>query len=210
MCGLGGIFNARLKASSRLLSSLESAMAEYPTIEKLPVNYCRAIGRLVSRFAFLESLLRHLIYRLLGVDRKAGRIAVRNPRVRDSFIMITDLMSLQSFTAATDIKMLAKECEKIEKFCDKVSHGVWVKHAKSGDPILQVTAGSFTEKQGGPSIKARIRPQALEITMEDFGNLNAVPESPLNRSRLLRLNWRLKTPHRGKNCRHDYIYTGCL
>ena len=77
-------------------------------------------------------------------------------------------MALRSFTTTLDLKLLTTECQKLERFRDKVAHGVWVKHPKSDLPILQVTAGSYAETPGGKSVKGRIRPLALQITLDNF------------------------------------------
>lgn len=143
-------------------------MGIYPIWYRLPTKYSTAIGRMISRFAVLESALRNLIYALLDLDPKMGRIAIRNPRIDESFTMIKDLMGLRSFTTTLDIKFLASECKKMELFRDKIAHGVWVRHSGSDLPVLQVTAGTFPEKPGGKSIKGKIRPVALNVTLEDF------------------------------------------
>ena len=143
-------------------------MPTYPGCYRLPTSYSTAIGRYITRFAALESALRHLIYVLLEVDRKMGRVAVRNPRIEDSLTMIRDLVALRSFQTTLDLNLLAKECKKLEKFRDKLAHGVWAKHPKSQLPVLQVTAGTYSEKPGGKSVKARIQPMALGVTVQNI------------------------------------------
>lgn len=143
-------------------------MRPYPIWYRLPTKYSTAIGRMISRFAVLESALRTLIYALLELEPKMGRVAVRNPRIKDSFAMIKDLMGLRSFTTTLDIKLLASECKKMEQFRDKIAHGVWVRHPQSDLPILQVTAGKFSKKPGGKSLTGRIRPAGFNVTFEDF------------------------------------------
>ena len=144
------------------------SMPTYPVIYRLPTQYSTAIGRIVTRFSVLESALRNLIYALLELDPKMGRVAVKNPRIDDSFTMIQDLMGLRSFTTILDIKRLAGDCRKLEQFRDKVAHGIWVRHSRSDVPILQVTAGSHPDKPGGKATKGRIRPATFEVTPETF------------------------------------------
>jgi hypothetical protein len=143
-------------------------MGAYPTRYRLPVSYTTDIGRVVTRFAYLEAYLRRIVYGLVEVGPKIGRVTIRNPRIEDSFTIIQDVMGLRSFATTIDLALLRTECKKIEKFRDRISHGVWVKHPKSKAPILQVTAGSYSETPGGKSIKARIRPKAQAITPENF------------------------------------------
>lgn len=143
-------------------------MPTFPHWYRLPTNYSTNIGRVVTRYAFFEAQLRHAIYLLLDIDVKAGRVAVRNPRLDDAITMILDLMAVKSIKTSIDLKFLRKECKKIESFRDKISHGVWVKHSGTKLPVLQVTAGSYARTQGGESVKARITPQALAIGPDDF------------------------------------------
>ena len=143
-------------------------MGPYLVRYRLPTKYSTAIGRMITRFAALESALRNLIYALLELERKMGRVAVRNPRIDESFTMIRDLMGLRSFTTILDMKRLASDCKKMEQFRDKIAHGVWVRHPQSDLPVLQVTTGTFPEKPGGKSIKGRIQPAAFNVTLEDF------------------------------------------
>jgi hypothetical protein len=163
--GLGGASSIRLRTSS-LLGLFD--MATYPIWHRLPTSYHAAIGRTVVRFAILESTWRRLVYDLLELDPKFGRVAVRSPRASDAFAMIQDLMSLRGFKAETDPKTLGKMCKDLEEFRDKIAHGVWVKHEKSNLPTLQVTAGSYPSTKGGESVKARIDPVAFNVSLKVF------------------------------------------
>ena len=143
-------------------------MATYPLWHRLPTAYNAAIGRMVSRFALLEKRVNDLIYGLLELDPKMGRVAVRSPRMSDSFVMLQDLIALRGFACTADLKSLGNLCKRLEELRDRVCHGIWVKHPASKTPILQVLAGSYAETPGGASVKARINPQALSITLADF------------------------------------------
>ena len=55
-------------------------MATYPVRDKLPISHTTEIGRIITRWAFLEWLLRQIAYLLLDLNPKAGRLAVRDPR----------------------------------------------------------------------------------------------------------------------------------
>lgn len=142
-------------------------MPTFPLWVRLPGAYNAAIGRMVSRFAVVESALRQMIYALLEVEPKYGRVAVRNPRVDDSFTMIEDLMSLRGFKTSLDMKELRRLCKQLEQFRDKVAHGVWARHTGSKLPVLQVTAGNYQD-EAGRAVKARIVPRAVGIAVKDF------------------------------------------
>jgi len=122
----------------------------------------------VVRFAILESTWRRLVWDLLELDAKFGRVAVRSPRASDAFAMIQDLISLRGFKTDTDLKVLGKMCRDLEEFRDKIAHGVWVKHEKSKLPTLQVTVGTHPKTQGEGSVKAKIEPMAFNVTLPVF------------------------------------------
>ena len=143
-------------------------MATYPIRSRLPTAYNTAIGRIVTRQAVLEGALRRCIYTLLDLNQKFGRVAVKSPRADDSFTMIHDLMRLRGFETTVDTKGLRTDCRHLEEFRDKVAHGIWVKHTDSKGPILQVTAGSYQRTPGGESVKARIDPQAFNVSQTAF------------------------------------------
>lgn len=143
-------------------------MGTYLARNRLPTNYYTNIGRIVSRFALIELAVQHIIYALIEVNPKLGRVAIKSPRLNDSFAMISDLLMLRGFTSSIDLKELAEACKIIETFRDKVAHGVWFSHPQSTHPVLRVTAGSYVKKQGEKSVKARISPQGLKILPTDF------------------------------------------
>ena len=60
----------------------------------VPAMMLREIGRVVVAYANLEYLLSEVIYLLLDVDPKRGRLAVREPRATDRLDVIQDLILL--------------------------------------------------------------------------------------------------------------------
>ena len=52
----------------------EIQVGDYPVRRKLPVEYSTAIGRIITRFALMELLIRTLTYTVLGIShRKDGQ-----------------------------------------------------------------------------------------------------------------------------------------
>jgi hypothetical protein len=178
LCGLGGVLSIRFKTASRrraVSSSVYSPillgvllMPEYPVRYRLPISYSTEIGRIITRWAFLEYRLKETAYMLLDIDPKIGRIAVREPRTYEYVDMIQDLMSLRSLTTTVDLKKLRKTIEDIQSFRDKLAHGIWAKHDATNLPVLQITKGSYTLTPGEQKTKARIDPFALVVQFKDL------------------------------------------
>ena len=143
-------------------------MPVYPIRYRLPVSYSTEIGRIITRWAFLEYRLKETAYMLLNVDPKVGRVAIKEPRITDYVGMLQDLMLLKSLTTGVDLKKLRKKLEATQSFRDKLAHGVWVKHDTTNLPVIQVIKGSYLSKPGGKKTKARIDPLAAAVRLKDL------------------------------------------
>lgn len=138
----------------------------YPVRKKLPVRYNTEIGRIITRWALAEFVLREVAYLLLGLGPKEGRIAVREPRVDDYLTMILDLMliyKIKTSAKTTSLRNLLRECESIR---DRLAHGIWLKHEGSKLPVIQEVKGKYPPAPGAKSVKARIAPRASVIPIE--------------------------------------------
>lgn len=154
-------------------------MQTFPVIKRLPTAYYTHIGRVVSRWAYLEGKLRRIVFALLQVGPKHGRIAVREPRVVEFIEMVEDLLYLEKIQTRVDLKKLKKALQEIESHRNKISHGIWVKHPNSKTPILQDTKGTHPKEsrdfdQHPKARKGRINPKAMNVTIANFKNWTGV------------------------------------
>ena len=62
-------------------------MPTYPVRRKLPVAYSTEIGRIITRWAWLEWELKRVAYTILEIGPKEGRLSVREPRAHDYLTM---------------------------------------------------------------------------------------------------------------------------
>lgn len=148
---------------------MKPQMGEYPVIVRLPVSYYRDIGRIVFKWALLESVFRDTVYALLRLDRKRGRLAIRSSRPDEMVTLICDLMSLSGLTTTVETKPLIADLKLVKTARDHVAHGLWVRHPGTSNPVLQFTSGSFPEKPGAKAAKTRVYPQSMEVEPGDLG-----------------------------------------
>lgn len=145
-------------------------MGVYPVRYRLPATYCTEIGRIVTRFAVVESMIRTCSYALLNVSPKQGRVAVRLGRVEDSLTALEDLVVLAGISVPTNIGALKAPLKKLEGWRDKLSHGVWVKHVQTSEPVLQITAGTYQDAETNSKAKARLEPRAAHVPLMTLRN----------------------------------------
>jgi hypothetical protein len=142
-------------------------MAIYPVRYRLPTAYATEIGRIITRYAFLEHHLRAIAYGLLSVSVKQGRIAVRDPRAADYITMFEDLIALEGL-AGLDIATLKKRLIKLEGNRDLLAHGMWVKHGATRTPVVQGVRGRYNDPVTGERMNAKADPRAWEISIAEL------------------------------------------
>ncbi len=149
----------------------DPVMGTYPVRRRLPTKYSTEIGRIITRFAFLESQLRAMTYKLLMISDKQGRLAIREPRVVDHVTMIQDLAVLAKLDLKVNWKKLKEYCKEAESFRNRLAHGIWLKRSDTKFPVLQDFSSAYT--QGGPDIpkKPRIHPLAVPVRLEQLHHI---------------------------------------
>ena len=137
----------------------------HPTRFRLPAAYSMEIGRIITRWAFLESLLKRMAYSVLDVGQKEGRLAVREPRAADHMTMIEELLAVKGLAVAPDFKEIKDNLVPLERNRDALAHGIWVKHPATKIPVLQALKGKWSHP-AMPKTKRIIVPEGMPITLE--------------------------------------------
>ena len=78
------------------------AMRELPVVTKLSIALTREIGRVIVGHTLLEHCLSRITYKLIDVDPKIGRLAIREPRTADRLELIFDLTEVQGIQLKID------------------------------------------------------------------------------------------------------------
>ncbi len=154
-------------------------MATYPVRDKLPISHTTEIGRIITRWAFLEWLLRQIAYLLLGLNPKAGRLAVRDPRATDCVTMIEDLVHVNGLKIRVEWKLLRRGLDDLSKHRHRLAHGVWLKIPGQRSPCLQIVKDTWQPNPNKPSIKAKIDPISVPVTASDLHSVTRAIESAI-------------------------------
>lgn len=141
---------------------------DYPEVQRLPTLYAAGIGRVISRWAYLEWLLARVTYQALGVNPKHGRIAVREPRGDEYIKMIQDLLRVRGISVPLPDPDFKKRLEHARKERDHVAHGLWLRHPQTNELRLWFTKESWPTTAGGPSGPRKITPEAIHKTPTDL------------------------------------------
>jgi len=108
-------------------------------IHHLPAAHNRGIGKAIVLWAAFESTLNEISYALLGVGRKGGRIAVREPRTHERIDMIRLLVDLRGVKLKNpQWESFRKDTEAAMMNRDLIAHGVWTRHPPTGQMVVRV------------------------------------------------------------------------
>lgn len=146
-------------------------MPEYPVRHKLPAAYSTAIGRVITRWAWLEWELKRVAYAILEIGPKAGRLSVREPRAHEYLTMIQDLMQVRKLSISDKLKRHMKPVKDTlvqhGDLRNALAHGIWIKRDDTSLPVLRIVSGDLFRRVNLPSSlpKAKIEPRALAIEL---------------------------------------------
>lgn len=149
---------------------MDALMDTYPIRKKLPVAHSTEIGRIITRFAYTEYLLRALTYNLLRVGPKQGRLAVKDLRPAEQITLIEDLSKLVGLKLNADWKELKRILREYHAVRNKLAHGIWVHHSETNVPVLQDLSGAYVDT-GGVHTKPRINPISVPMPIQDLKRL---------------------------------------
>lgn len=127
---------------------------ELPSIYKLPKEFIDKIGHVIVAFSYLEYLLSRIIYDLLNVGQKEGRLAVREPRATDRLDIIIDLLNIKEIKVDVDIDAISQLLDDVQSRRNNIAHGVWLEHPNTGQIFLRLTRGSW---QPDPKIRGKVK-----------------------------------------------------
>jgi len=134
----------------------------------LPVSMCRDVGRIMTRWSYIEYVLQSTIYMLCNVGPEVGRLAIREPRIQDRLDLILDLIAfrqLQVPKLAIEWKDLRSALIDGEDLRNVVAHSVWFRSPKHNAWAAHVARGSWPDRKRTDRAKRnkRISPEGQII-----------------------------------------------
>lgn len=137
---------------------------------RLPTSYNIEIGRFITRWAYLEWMVSEILYSLMGVDPKIGRLAVREPPIEARLTLVQKTAGLQKVAVSVNWKKLKSTLQEMADFRNKLAHGIWLDDPNTPHPAVRQVTGSYTPKQGGKSYDAKIHPASLPVPLYELRN----------------------------------------
>lgn len=157
------------------------AAAEYD----LPASLSREIGRIIVRWAHFEYAVRRIIWDMMGVNPKLGRIGVRDPRMDGRFDMILDIAHLKKITVDSAlIKDLSTKAAEVLRWRDLLGHGIWIPN--KGEWMVQVIKGQYPKNYEAEHRKRIVNPEGVTVDLEGLRSVTASLEYLIDEAKSLR------------------------
>lgn len=140
-------------------------MRELPVVAVIDEDYALIVGRVVTLFAYVEWMLRDIVYRLVNIGPKNGRIIVKDFRANEYPDLIATLAELNNIDIKFDAKTLSKLLDECESNRNMLAHSIWFKE-EDGGLSVQITRGNWPKNPRGQKTSKRIKPEGRRMTPE--------------------------------------------
>jgi len=128
-----------------LASSLE------PVTKPLPAALAAAIGQIVARQAYVEWLLGQVMYSLMEISIKQGRVILKFPRPGQYIAAIRDLYDFHGITPQMSLEDLSRKLDVSDRTRNVLTRSVYMRaRGKSRDIVIARSpwdAGPGSESQ---------------------------------------------------------------
>ena len=143
----------------------------------LPAKILEGVGRVIVRWAFAEQYAQRLIYKLLRINPKQGRVAVSEPRLEDRYEIIATLAFLRDISLNEKaITKMKTEARRLKEARDLVGHGIWYYSKGQQSWMVQTTRGQKPDKKPATSRhanKRKVRPAGRPMDVPEMVDVAA-------------------------------------
>ncbi len=149
-------------------------------VKDLPADISQELGNIVSRWAYLERLLKQVIYLLVGINETWGRIVIRTDRADGQITMIEDMLTLSSihWESTPTLTQFKQAIGDIERIRDTLVHGTWISDSENKLRVISI-GGRWNFGPNSPRITRRMFPNAPEVTKDSMREVRAQIEQAI-------------------------------
>jgi hypothetical protein len=131
------------KKSPRFNAALE------PLTGELPRDVAQAVGDLVARHTYLDWLLGQVMYDLMEISIKQGRVIMKLPRPRVFVAAVRDLFDFHGLDAPFDFDTFAEKLEAAHVACRELTRSVYMSDDGSATDAIHLVRSPWDPGPGG-------------------------------------------------------------
>jgi hypothetical protein len=120
-----------------------------PLTQPLPSDIAAGIGAIVQRHAYLDWLLGQVMYSLMEISIKQGRVIMKLPRPRVYIAAVKELFDFHGLATRFDFDELAKCLEAAENARRELTRSVYMRDTDSRALRIQLARSPWDPGPGG-------------------------------------------------------------
>jgi hypothetical protein len=132
-----------------------------PLAAPLPTAIAETIGRCIARHSYLEWLLGQVLYSLLEISIKQGRMVVRRPEPRQYVAAVQGLFAFHKLETLFAFDDFARALDRADRARDALVHSVFMRDSNSRSLKVHLVRGSWA---------LRVDPEDFDIDRRDQWN----------------------------------------
>jgi hypothetical protein len=140
-------------------------MRTSPVMAIIDDDYALVVGRVITMFAYEEWMLRDIVYRLVDMGPKNGRLIVKDFRAKEYPDIIKTLAEINKIDITFDSLELEKLLEECESNRNMFAHSIWLQE-DDGSVSIQITRGNWPKTPHNPKVKKQVSPEGRTMTPE--------------------------------------------
>ena len=170
-----------------------------PLTHGLPTPIAASIGLTLTRHAYLDWVLGQVMYSLMEISVKQGRVILKLPRPRQYVAAVRDLYAFHGLQARYDFDRLAAKLEAADRTRKVLNRSAYLRDTGSKTLRIQLARGMWDPGPGGES-----QPEAQPIDRKFLARRRKDVEDAIGRAERLRLltDRLLRALHEKRRGRH--------
>lgn len=168
-----------------------------PLTQALPADIAASVGSVIQRHAYLDWLLGQVMYSLMEMSIKQGRVIMKLPRPRMYVAAVKELFEFHGLATKFDFEDLAAKLEAAEHTRRELTRSVYMRDTSSKSFTVQLARSPWDPGPGGETqpeaqvldakLLARKR-KDIEIAIGCAENLRSVTDELLRSLHEMRRN----------------------
>jgi hypothetical protein len=132
---------------SRRLEVFNSALV--PLAAGLPASIAANVGVTLARHAYLDWVLGQVMYSLMEISIKQGRVIMKLPRPSHYIAAVRDLFEFHGLETEFDFEALARKLETSERTRNLLTRSVYMRDSSSKQVAIHLARGPWDPGPGG-------------------------------------------------------------
>lgn len=162
-------------------------MGTLPQAYPLKPSIATSIGRTVARHAYLDSVLASILYSLLSISVKQGRVAIRMPPARSYAQTIEKLFRYLKIDTIYNFNSLGRKLDAADRARNILAHSLYLDDKDSGKVRIQIVVGSWELGENVESEPRAITPETPIVDRAFLSKKRAAVEAAIKRAQKLQL-----------------------